>query len=91
MKKIFIAEEFRNLLPELSAENYALLEDDILQNGCLEPLVLWNGMILIDGHSRYDICIKHGIPFKTINKEFGSRAEAIAWITTQPKFHGASS
>ena len=44
-------------------------------------MVLWNG-ILIDGHNRYDICTRHGIPFSTVDKEFGSREDVLIWIIT---------
>ena len=77
--KIIIDEEFKGLLPALDAQTYALLEESLLENGCLHPLVLWND-ILIDGHNRYEICTKHEIPFQTVNKEFASRDVALIWI-----------
>jgi hypothetical protein len=77
--KIIIDEQFKALLPALDAQTYALLEESLLENGCLHPLILWNG-ILIDGHNRYEICTKHDILFQTANKEFGSRDEALIWI-----------
>jgi len=58
---------------------YASLEENLLQNGCVYPLVLWEN-ILIDGHNRYDICMRHGIPFSTVSKDFESRDEALIWI-----------
>jgi N6-adenosine-specific RNA methylase IME4 len=33
----------------------------------------WNG-ILIDGHNRYKICIKHGLAFSVVEKEFASES-----------------
>ena len=79
MEKIIIDEEFRALLPELDNDTYAMLEANLLQNGCRDSIVLW-GDILIDGHNRYEICTKHGIEFNTVSKEFGSREEALIWI-----------
>lgn len=79
MGTIKIDEEFKGLLPELSRATFESLEENILLNGCLDPLVLW-GDILIDGHSRYEICTKHGVPFSTVSKEFASREEALIWI-----------
>ena len=81
MGKIVIDEEFKSLLPELDKETYALLEENILQNGCRDSLVIW-GDILVDGHNRYEICTKHKIPYNTINKDFGSREEALIWIVS---------
>jgi len=36
--------------------------------------------VLIDGHNRYAICTKHGLPFETVAKEFAGRAEARIWM-----------
>jgi len=79
MERIIIDEEFRALLPELDNDTYAMLEANLLQNGCRDSIVLW-GDILIDGHNRYEICTKHGIEFNTVSKDFGSREEALIWI-----------
>ena len=79
MNTIIIDEEFKSLLPKLDKETLKLLEENILENGCRDSLVLWNG-ILIDGHNRYAICTKHDIPFNTISKEFSSREDALIWI-----------
>ena len=79
MPEIQIDEQFKSLLPVLDEQTYALLEESLLKNGCINPLVLWNG-ILIDGHNRYEICTKHEIPFETVEKEFASRDEALIWI-----------
>ena len=81
MREIIIDEEFKGLLPELDKETYDLLEKNLLENGCRDAVVLWNG-ILIDGHNRYEICTKHGIPFDTVSKEFATREEALIWIIT---------
>ena len=79
MQRIIIDEEFKALLPALDTDTYARLEANLLENGCRDSLVVWNG-VLIDGHNRYEICTKHGIPFKTVNKEFSSREAALIWI-----------
>ena len=76
---IIIDEEFKGLLPALSAETFKLLEENILQNGCRDSIILW-GDTLIDGHNRYAICTKHDIPFNTISKDFDSREDALIWI-----------
>ena len=79
MEEIIIDEEFRILLPTLDAETFRLLEENILQHGCRDPLVLWNG-ILIDGYNRYKICSHHNVPFTTVTMEFDSREEVLIWI-----------
>jgi len=81
MREIIIDEQFKALLPTLNAETYARLEENILEYGCREAIVLWNDMI-IDGHNRYAICTEHEIPYKTVDMAFGSREEALIWIIT---------
>lgn len=77
-----IDNDFKNLLPELTAEEYTGLERDIVKHGILSPIILWNDTI-IDGHNRYAIAQAHRMPDSVIpTKEikFSSRDEAIAWI-----------
>jgi len=76
---IIIDEEFKSLLPALEEQTLIGLEDSILEFGCLEPLILWN-MILLDGHNRLGILKKHNLPFNIMELEFDSRDEAIAWM-----------
>ena len=77
--EIVIDSEFKSLIPPLTAEEYDGLENSILAEGCRDALVLW-GETLVDGHNRYEICSRHGIPFKTIQKDFDSRDSVIEWI-----------
>jgi len=74
-----IKAEYKNLIRPLRHTEYLQLEENILQDGCLNPIITWNGFI-VDGHNRYEICTKHNIPFKTIEKDFASNEEAIIWI-----------
>lgn len=77
--KIVIDKEFKSLIPPLTQDEYAGLEESILKEGCRDAIVVW-GETLIDGHNRYEICTKHGIPFKTMNAEFPDRQAAVEWI-----------
>lgn len=70
---------FRDLIPPLSKDEFRRLESNILSEGCRDPLVIWRGYI-IDGHNRYDICTRHGIPFHVHEKDFDSREEVFSWI-----------
>ncbi len=76
---LIIDPEFKRLLPELSQEEYHLLEESILAEGCRDALILW-GQIIVDGHNRYQICRSHGLPFRTEQRDFSSREEALRWI-----------
>jgi len=79
VKKITVDPEFKSNIPPLSDEEFAQLEKNILADGCRDPLVLW-GQLIIDGHNRYAICTKHGLPFNTVQKEFADRDDAIEWM-----------
>jgi hypothetical protein len=80
--EIRIDKKMQCLLPKLSDEERATLEKLILRDGkCHDPLKVWAGKgILLDGHNRYEICKKHGIPYAIEFVEFSSRAEAIKWV-----------
>ena len=71
--------EFRDLIPPLNEEELKLLEASIVADGCESPLIVWNGVI-VDGHNRYAICRKHGIPFSIQEKNFSSRDDAMLWM-----------
>ena len=76
-----IDNEFKNLIPELAPDELLQLEANIKRDGCRDPLVLWNG-VLVDGHNRYDICTRNDLPFQTIERPFENRSEVIEWIIT---------
>lgn len=76
---MIIDQEFKNLIPPLTADERKMLEESILSEGCRDVLITWNG-ILIDGHNRYEICTEHGLPFQTVEYQFEDRDEAIEWI-----------
>lgn len=76
-----IDDEFKNLIPPLSADEYQQLKQNIIQEGCREAIITWNGYI-IDGHNRYKICSQIGISFQVYSLNLHSREEVIAWICT---------
>lgn len=78
-QNILIDKEFQALIPPLSAEEKQQLEANIVADGCRDPLVVW-GETLIDGHNRYEICTRLGLPFDTVQKEFESRVHVRIWM-----------
>jgi len=70
---------FKRLIPPLSAEELEQLEQNIIRDGCREPICVWNDTIL-DGHNRYEICTRLQIPFMIQIMHFENREEAVAWI-----------
>jgi|GEM_PF-5604874 len=76
--------EFKSLIPPLSTEEYTQLEESLLRSGydvSRGKIATWNGTI-IEGHHRYELCRKHGIEFKTLEKTFADRTEA-RWQLTK--------
>jgi hypothetical protein len=77
---ITINDTLRAYIDPLTEDEYAALERSLLAEGCRDALVLW-GDVLVDGHNRYSICQKHGIPFKTVqNERFQSMDDVYLWM-----------
>ena len=72
-------EEFKHLIRPLRQREYAQLERSLLSDGCRDPIVVWND-VLVDGHNRYGICMRYDIPFEVKEMKFECREAAIAWI-----------
>lgn len=82
---IKIDKEFESLIPPLSAEEFAQLEENCIREGIRDPLVVWevpNGdQILVDGHNRWKISASHaGIRFQIVKMHFENRDGAREWI-----------
>ena len=76
-----IDQKFRLLKYHFVPTDTSSLEADICKNGCLSPILIWNG-IIIDGHKRFDICTRFHIPYKLESINFDSRENAICYICT---------
>ena len=81
LQHLTIDPEFASKIPPLREEEMKQLEENILADGVvINPLIVWNGVI-VDGHNRYHILQKHPeIQFTTYEKKFPDRYAAISWI-----------
>ena len=80
---IVVNPDLQAYIDPLTPEEYTALERSILAEGCRDALVLW-GEVLVDGHNRYGICQKHGIPFQTVqNMRFASMEDVHLWMIEQ--------
>ena len=80
---IVVNEELKAYIDPLTPEEYQALERSLLAEGCRDALVLW-GDLLVDGHNRYGICQKHGLPFQTVqNTAFKSMDDVYLWMIDQ--------
>jgi N6-adenosine-specific RNA methylase IME4 len=76
---MILDKEFKSYLLPLNVNELSILENSLLEHGCRDALVTWNG-ILIDGHNRFELCQKHNISFNTTEINFQDREAAIDWI-----------
>ncbi|WP_422845774.1 plasmid replication/partition related protein [Acidovorax sp. M2(2025)] len=80
---IVVNEELKAYIEPLTPDEHDALERSILAEGCRDALVLW-GDVLVDGHNRYGICQKHGLPFQTVqNPRFQSLEDVHLWMIDQ--------
>jgi N6-adenosine-specific RNA methylase IME4 len=77
--KLNIDADLKKLIPPLAPDERALLEASIIAEGCRDAIITWNDTI-VDGHNRYEICTKHGIPFRTEDRDFESADEVKVWM-----------
>lgn len=79
VKEILIKKELKNFIPSLSKEEYQQLEKNLLEEGCRDPLIVWekeNELVLVDGFNRHKICNQHNISYRVERKKFENEEEA---------------
>lgn len=82
---IIVDQEFKNLIPPLTPEEFAQLEENCVKGGIRDALIVWGqedgNSILIDGHNRWAIVGKHPtLHFNIRRMEFADRDAAKLWI-----------
>ena len=78
-----IDEGLKAYIDPLTADEHESLERSILAEGCRDALVVWDDL-LIDGHNRYGICQKHGLPFNTVQAtQFKNMDDVHLWMIDQ--------
>lgn len=80
---ITVNEDLKAYIEPLTADEHEALERSLLAEGCRDALVLW-GDVLVDGHNRYGICQKHGLPFNTVqNPRLKTLEDVHLWMIDQ--------
>jgi N6-adenosine-specific RNA methylase IME4 len=74
-----IKEEFKKLIPPLTAEEFKQLEQNCLDEGIREKIITWNGFI-IDGHNRFEIATRWNLDYQTENKHFENENDVKEWM-----------
>ena len=80
-----IDQEFKNLIPPLTAEEYAQLEQNCLDYGIRDSLVITalpgeSDTVLIDGHNRFEIAQKNNLSYNVRRLDFKDRDAIKEWI-----------
>ena len=77
--RLQINKDFTNLISPYTKREYLELEEQLLAEGCTEPIITWHGYI-IDGLTRYEICLRHDIPFDVKEMRFSCKEAAYAFV-----------
>lgn len=92
---LVIDKEFEELLPVLTPDEFDSLEKNIIKNGLLDPIKIWqdpktNQWLIIDGHNRYKILKKNNIKWKywcdykiLYENELPTREDVKQWMLDQ--------
>jgi hypothetical protein len=80
-----VLREMAELLPPLTEEQLAMLEADLLKNGCYSPIIVNEDLLIIDGHNRQSLCEKNGIPYQMAVFSFEDMLEAKQWALDTQK------
>jgi len=81
---IQIKDEFKKLIPALTAEEFKQLEQNCLDEGIREKIITWNGFI-IDGHNRFEIATRWNLEYETESKSFDNEIDVRIWMRNNQK------
>jgi hypothetical protein len=80
---VTIDEEFRDLIPPLTNDEYRQLEENCIKEGIREAILVWDrgdDLVIVDGHNRYQIARKNGLKWNHKVMHFESREAVKEWI-----------
>ena len=71
--------EFMRLHIPMPDDKLKRMENNIVKNQQVRPIIIWNGYI-VDGHKRYEICKRHSIPFSVRTLNQASHIEVMEFL-----------
>ena len=83
-----IKDELQNLMPVLTTDEYTILRESIIVDGCRDSIVIWehdDENIIVDGHNRYEICLENNIRFNTKPIEANNIDDIKIWMIDNAK------
>ena len=83
MRPLKVNPEYRAMVPRPCPEDYEALEADIVAKGeATEPIVVNQDDVILDGHTRYEICCKNGCFYTTRTVEFDDPVDERLYVIT---------
>ena len=79
-EELKIDEGFKTLITPLAEQEFNQLEESILQNGILNPVIVTKDHLIIDGHNRYAVAKKHNLSIPIKIMDFDNRNDTELWI-----------
>jgi hypothetical protein len=80
-KTLKVNPAFQSLIPLQSRGEYLALDQSIQEEGCRDPLTVWKGRnVVLDGHTRRELCLKHKKQVKVREVELPDEKAAVEYI-----------
>ena len=80
-KSLKVDPALQRLIPLQSRGEYLALQQSIQAEGCLDPLLVWKERgVLLDGHTRRDLCIEHKKPVKVREVALPDERAAVEYV-----------
>ncbi len=80
-KTLKVKAEFQRLIPLQAKGELLALEESIKREGCRDPLLVWKGRnVVLDGHTRRELCIRHKKQVKVREIDLPDEKAAIEFI-----------
>ncbi len=80
-KTLKIKVEFQRFIPLQAKGELLALEESIKREGCRDPLLVWKGRnLVLDGHTRRELCIRHKKQVKVREIELPDEKAAVEFI-----------
>lgn len=79
---IVLNPEIQSIIPPLRKDEYDLLEASIAAEGCRDALIVADDDTLLDGHNRYEICTRLGLPYltQTLVMPLPTQVDRVLWV-----------
>src|SRR5579871_446321 len=80
-KSLKVKPAFQGLIPLQSKGEYRALDQSIQAEGCRDPLLVWKGKnVVLDGHTRRELCIGYKKQVKIREVELPDEKAAVEYI-----------